>query len=323
MSNILILGAGELGIPIIHSLHALSLRYPPSSRSTLTVLLRPSTLSSLSPSPPQSQLPNKLSSLSNLSIKYLAGDISTSTVADLAAHFKNFDVVVGCTGFSGGTGTQLKLAHAVLEAGVQHYYPWQFGVDYDIIGPDAAGGIFSEQCEVRELLRGQAKTKWTIVSTGMFTSFLFEPSFGVVDKEEAAKGHEGGGMVVVRALESWKNKVTVTTPEDIGKVVAELVISDLREGVVFTAGDTLTYGQVADLLEDKLGKGKVRRELWTLDYLQDELRKDPQNGIKRYRVIFAEGNGVSWEKSSTVDKELGIETKDVRSFLSSKYDLLT
>ncbi|KAI4117660.1 MAG: hypothetical protein LQ345_002159 [Seirophora villosa] len=277
-SSILVVGAGELGLPILHSLARLSSTASPASQPTLTVLLRPSTINS-----PSASKALELSTLRSLGIAFLAADISTSTAAELAPRFRNYDTVISCTGFSGGPGTQRKLAQAALEAGVKHYYPWQFGVDYDIIGPDAAAGLFREQCEVRQLLRAQRKTKWTIVLTGMFTSFLFDPVFGVVDTAIAGTGKK----VVVRALGSWENRVTVTTPEDIGKIVAEL------------------------------------RQLWDLEYLSDELRRDPENAIKKYRVVFAEGKGVSWEQALAANEQLGVETTNVERFLSSRADVLS
>ncbi|KAI4281650.1 MAG: hypothetical protein L6R38_003521 [Xanthoria sp. 2 TBL-2021] len=308
MPRVLVLGAGELGLPILHSLSNLASTSPILSRPTITLLVRPSTFSS--PSPSKSR---ELAHLRDLGVSFLAADIATSHAIELASHFKHFDIIVSCTGFAGGPGTQLKLARAACEAGVAHYYPWQFGVDYDIIGPDAANGIFREQCEVRLLLRGQEKTKWTIVSTGMFTSFLLEAFFGVVEGLETAGA---GGEVVVTALGGWENKVTVTTPEDIGRVVSSLVLADQRTGVVFTAGDTVSYGRLADLVEAKIGK-KVRREVWSLDFLRAELETDPENQIKKYRCLFAEGKGVSWERASTVNEELNIKTTDVQGFLSS------
>ncbi|KAL8850744.1 MAG: hypothetical protein Q9221_004312 [Calogaya cf. arnoldii] len=309
MSQILVLGAGELGLPILHSLSHLASKFPSTSCPSITLLIRQSFLSS--PSPSKSL---ELAQLRNLGISFLTADIATSTATDLAFHFRQFNIIVSCTGFAGRPGTQLKLAHAVCEAGVAHYYPWQFGVDYDIIGPEAANEIFREQCEVRGLLRGQEKTKWTIVSTGMFTSFLFEAFFGVVEGLEAAGD---GGEVVVRALGSWENEVTLTTPEDIGRVVSRLVLHDQRTGVVFTSGDTISYGRLADLVEAKIGR-KARREVWSLDFLRAELEADPENQIKKYRCLFAEGKGVSWDRASTVNEELNIETTNVQGFLSSR-----
>lgn len=108
-------------------------------------------------------------------------------------------------GFAAGSNIQIKIARAVLEACVTRFLPWQFGVDYDVIGRGSAQDLFDLQLEVRDLLRGQDRTEWVIVSTGMFTRFLFEKFFGVVDLN----------LPLVRALGSWETAVTVTTPEDI------------------------------------------------------------------------------------------------------------
>jgi hypothetical protein len=44
--------------------------------------------------------------------------------------------------------------------------------------------LSSEQLEVRDLPRHQTATEWVIVSTGMFMSLLFEPSFDVVSEDK-------------------------------------------------------------------------------------------------------------------------------------------
>ena len=170
---ILVLGAGELGMSVLRNL---AKRVAPSSSTTLTVLLRPSTIAS--------QVPSKqldIVELPSLGIKFLPGDLVANSTTDLAALFKDFHTVIGCTGFVAGSGIQRKLARAVLDAGVKRYVPWQFGVDYDVIGRGSAQGLFDEQLDVRDILRSQDRTQWVIVSTGMFTSFLFEPAFGVAD----------------------------------------------------------------------------------------------------------------------------------------------
>lgn len=87
--------------------------------------------------------------------------------------------------------------------------------------------------------------------------------------------------------------MTVTRPQDIGTVVARLVLGDGRTGVVFTAGDTVSYEQqLAGFVEGRVGERKsTEREIWGQKSLQAELEKDPQNQIKKYRCIFAEGTG--------------------------------
>lgn len=202
-------------------------------------------------------------------------------------------------------GTQLKIARAVLAARVKRYLPWQFGVDYDIIGPTSSQDLFTEQLDVRALLRAQEETKWVIVSTGMFTSFLFEPSFGVVSEDRKT----------VRALGSWENKVTVTGLSDIGHVVASIInMGKHAQGVVYTAGETLSYGNLADVVE-KVWRHKVTREELTVEMLKEELAKDPENGLKKYRVVFGEGKGVSWDEKETLCAEYGVKLENVEQWM--------
>ena len=296
--SILVLGAGELGMAALRSLAKHVPKFP---GTTLTVLLRPSTLNSN-----DSSKQRDLAALQSLGVKFLPGDLAADSIADLAARFRNFHTVIGCTGFVAGHNIQLKIAHAVLAADVRRYFPWQFGVDYDVIGRGSAQDLFDEQLDVRDLLRSQNRTEWVIVSTGMFTSFLFEPSFGVVDLAQNT----------VHALGSWETAVTVTTPEDIGLLTAEIVFAKPRiiNCVVYTAGETVTYIQLADIVDSMLDR-EMHRVEWSVSQLKDELAKDPDNPIKKYRAVFAEGKGVSWEIDKTFNAQREIEVKNVTRWI--------
>ncbi|SIO29685.1 NmrA-like family protein [Singulisphaera sp. GP187] len=293
-TSILVLGAGELGMAVLRGLARRAAQFP---GTTLTVLLRPSTITSQNPAKQRD-----IAELRSLGVELLPGNLVTDSAADLSTRFRGFHTVIGCTGFVAGRSIQLKLARAALDAGVIRYIPWQFGVDYDVIGRGSAQDLFDEQLEVRDLLRSQDRMEWVIVSTGMFTSFLFEPSFGVVDLEQNT----------VHALGNWDTAVTVTTPEDIGVLTAEIVFAEPRivNRVVYTAGDTVTYARLADVVDSVLG-WKVRREEWSVLALKDELAKDPSNPIKKYRVVFAEGRGVSWEIGKTFNAQRGIQVSDL------------
>ncbi len=59
-------------------------------------------------------------------------------------------------------GSQMKIARAVLAANVPRYLPWQFGVDYDILGRTSAQDLFAEQLDVREMLRAHEKTRCVV-----------------------------------------------------------------------------------------------------------------------------------------------------------------
>lgn len=296
--NILVLGAGELGTVM---LRAFAARKP--STTSLTVLLRPQTISSTSKA-------EHISALRALDIALLPGDIASSSITELAALFKPYDLVISCLGFASGPGSPTKICKAALEARVERFIPWHFGVDYDAIGRGSAQDLFDEQIDVRDLLRApdQTATEWIIVSTGMFTSFLFETYFGVVDLTA-----EPG---VVRGLGGWDNTVTVTTPEDIGKLTAEIVFAEPRiaNQIVFTAGETISYGKLADLVDEVLGKKTVREE-WSKELMREQLAKDPEDYVQKYRVVFAEGKGVAWDKSVTFNVQNGIEVEDVRTWM--------
>ena len=295
--SILVLGAGELGMPVLRSL---SRRAAAVEGASVAVLLRASVSTAL-----DSAKQANLDELRALDIKVVPGDLAGASIAELADLFRGFDTVVSCVGFALGAGTQLKLTRAVLAAGVRRYLPWQFGVDYDVIGRGSAQDLFDEQLDVRDLLRAQHETEWIIVSTGMFTSFLFEPSFAVVDLNRPA----------VRALGSWETEVTVTTPEDIGTLTAEVLFADPRitNEIVFVAGDTITYARVADIVRDVVGR-EVERSVWTVPQLEAELASDPHDALKKYRAVFAGGRGVAWDMSATFNAERGMRTTDAAAW---------
>ena len=190
--SILVLGAGELGLPVLRNLAQVAKRIP---GSTISVLLRDSTINT--------QVPEKkveIDELRSLGIQMVAADLVNDSIDQLAEVFARFDTVIGCAGMVAGRETPMKLATAALKSGVKRYFPWQFGVDFEVIGRGSPQDLFDAQLDVRELLRAQNKTEWVIISTGMFTSFLFEPVFEVVDFENDA----------VNALGSLENSVTLT-----------------------------------------------------------------------------------------------------------------
>ena len=295
MSNtsILVLGAGELGMAVLRGLAP----HADAGGASVSVLLRPGALDSH-----DAGKQRDIAELRSLGVGFVSGDLAEPAAA-LSSLFKDFHTVISCTGFVTGVGGfQIKLARAVLEAGVKRYFPWQFGVDYDAIGRGSAQDLFDEQLDVRDLLRSQSRTEWVIVSTGMFTSFLFEPSFGVVDLEQNT----------VRALGSWATEVTVTTPQDIGELAARICFAQppIANRVVYTAGATVSYAQVADIVDSVLNR-PVRRIEWSVPELKRELARDPDNALKKYRVVFAQGRGVSWSVDKTFNGERGLEVTGV------------
>lgn len=307
-SNVLVLGAGELGLAVLQALA----RHPKRSNGhSITVALRQATLDSAAPD--KKRLVQQLRALD---VRFEAVDVVQASASELAAVFGRYDTVISCTGMGLPSGTQTKLARAALEASAEHqlrghqlrYLPWQFGMDYDAIGLGSSQDLFDEQLGVRALLRDQSATEWLIVSTGLFMSFLFVPAFGVVDL--AAK--------TVRGLGSWDNRITLTTPEDIGRATAEVVLDPrgLVNQCIYVAGDTLSYAQVGDLLDDRFGT-HFRRELWDHDELARQMREQPDSVMAKYRDTFAQGRGVAWGQEKTLNRARRMDMTGVKAYLAA------
>lgn len=313
--KILVIGAGELGYQVLRFL----VQHPKRQGINVSVLLRPAS-PSLSPDDPKQK---KIDSLQQLGIHIVPGDIVKDDEDTLSSIFARYDTIISCTGFVSGRGTQIKLTRAVLSSTTARskprttrYIPWQFGVDYDVIGRGSAQDVFDEQLDVRDMLRSSSQKtethlQWTIISTGMFTSFLFEPSFGVVDL----------GNATICALGSWENRVTLTTPADIGRITAEIVLSsnaavssgcdlgsssDSSSGkVLFIGGDTVSYTELATLVE-RIVQKPFHRTLLTVEDMQNALARDPGNTLLKYQIVFGQGRGVSWDLEETWNRRRGI-----------------
>ncbi|WP_327209276.1 NmrA family NAD(P)-binding protein [[Kitasatospora] papulosa] len=195
--GVLIIGAGELGMPVIRNVVR---RAKDKEGLSVSVLLRVGAIASTAPCKQRD-----VAEIKNLGVTVVEGDLVKNTVDELAAVFADYDTVIGCTGITAGLETPMKVAQAALQARVPRYFPWQFGVDFDVIGRGSPQDIFDSQLDVRDLLRSQDQTEWVIISTGMFMNYLFEPGSGMVDLPGDT----------VNALGSLETAVTVTTPHDM------------------------------------------------------------------------------------------------------------
>lgn len=299
--NILVLGAGELGMPVLRNL---ARRAKQIDGARISVLLRDGAVRSVDPAKQRD-----IAEIRDAGIEIVLGDLVQSSIDELAAVFSRYDTVIGCAGYAAGIDTPMKLARAALQSGIPRYFPWQFGVDFEAIGRGGPQDIFDAQLDVRALLRAQDRTEWVIISTGMFMSYLFEPEFGVVDLQKRE----------VHALGSLDNAVTLTTPDDIGALTAEIVFFEptIANDIVFLAGDTVTYGEVADKLEQALGH-PFARSVWTVSFLMEELASDPTNMMRKYRAAFAIGRGVSWDKAGTFNARHNIPVTDLSGLIEAE-----
>lgn len=173
--------------------------------------------------------------------------------------------------------------------------------------------LFGVQKQIRGLLRAEAEhagVQWTAVSTGLFMSFLFEPFWGIVDRSKEGES----GEVTVRCLRSWEHSISVTDVSDIGRVLRRILKGDVEavNTVLHVAGDTITYGRLANVMGCVSGR-KVLREVWSVEHLQDQLQREPEDLVNTYRVAFA-GEGVYWPMEITVNHRLGMEMTSVEAY---------
>lgn len=115
-------------------------------------------------------------------------------------------------------------------------------------------------------------------------------------------------------MRDWEHKVTVTDVADIGKVLARILAGDVNvdSNILYVSGDTVSYTELANIIESVVGC-EVQREPWSMEHLEEELKRDPENRVKKYRLMFA-GEGVWWENRNTVNYELGMDMLDVKTY---------
>lgn len=302
--DILIIGAGELGLPVLRNI---ARRARDVEGSSVSVLLRASAVESTA-----TDKQRDVAEIRNLGVEIVQGDLVRNSVDELASIFANYDTVIGCTGITAGLETPMKIAQAALQAKLPRYFPWQFGVDFDVIGRGSPQDIFDSQLDVRDLLRSQSETEWVIISTGMFMNYLFEPGSGMVDLSNDT----------VNALGSLDTAVTVTTPEDIGVLTAEILFAEprIRNEIVYLAGDTVTYRELAETLKAVLQRPFQIVE-WTALFLLDELAQDPENMTRKYRAVFAQGRGVAWAKDDTFNARHAIPVTSLHEWVKDNIEV--
>ena len=90
--NILVLGAGELGMPVLRNL---ARRAKNVDGATISVLLRASAVASDEPTKKR-----QINELRDLGIEIVEGDLVNSSIDELASLFSRYDTVIGCAGYA-------------------------------------------------------------------------------------------------------------------------------------------------------------------------------------------------------------------------------
>lgn len=52
--------------------------------------------------------------------------------------------------------------------------------------------------------------------------------------------------------------------------------------------------------------------------MRREFADNPENGMKKYRVMFAEGKGIFWDKGVTFNHKVGLPLVGVEKYLAAR-----
>ncbi len=78
--------------------------------------------------------------------------------------------------------------------------------------------------------------------------------------------------------------------------------------------ESLLPEELADILDATLNR-KVDRVSWTVPMLKEQLANEPDSALRKYRVVFAEGEGVAWGTSTTFNAQRAIPVVGVERWV--------
>lgn len=93
---------------------------------------------------------------------------------------------------------------------------------------------------------------------------------------------------------------------------------DTLDRVGYIGGETVSYGQLADTLDEAL-KTRFSREEWSLGFLRERLSKNRGNLWYKYQCIFGDGVGISWELNKTLNGQRGIHMTTAKDYIQATY----
>ncbi|KAJ7617274.1 hypothetical protein FB45DRAFT_1063770 [Roridomyces roridus] len=162
--------------------------------------------------------------------------------------YQGFDVVIS---LAGNTFQRLQPAmiEAAVAAGVRHFYPSEFGIDFDRADVQNLR-FFRDRIVTRNHLAATAKThsdfRYTLIVTGQFSQWAYSKICGI-----DVENH------VVEAYGTPEAEISVTALEDIVRYTVDSVLLPFPQGTsrrqLCVRGDHMTFAQLITLLEDVQG----------------------------------------------------------------------
>jgi len=196
------------------------------------------------------------------------------------------------------------------ESGVKLFVPSEFGIPLFRI-PDEDG--FGLKNQSRKLLN-ELKIKWIGFYNFFFTDYGTSKYFGF-DVEKGEVQVPGGKSDI---------KVSMTTREDVARFVVETVLdpetakSTQLENLIEFAGDTTTWEELTQLLEQTTGK-KLKRVPVSEEYMKKEMHNhsNPFWWISLLHYNVFKGRGASEKPTPTKYNIKSFES--IKSYVSKHF----
>ena len=275
--NVLVTGYGNLGAVLLRTLTA----EPFKSKMRVFLLVRPASYAD----------PAKRATIDQftpLGVTLLQGDAENTPVPELTTLLRNAGIhaIVSVVGFQQLVSGQLSLIQAAKAAGVDRYFPSEFGVDGHAMGKDATTGplgqLITSKMTVQDAVKESGLAQ-TIVLNGGFAEFIVNtPMFGVKVPERATI-----------APGSFDTVITLTSLKDVAAAVGYALLDPATRNASIHIGEPLSYGQITDALEAATG-AKFTRTVRTKAEAQAMYAANPYDFEARFAEAFMDGKGMQW-----------------------------
>lgn len=222
------------------------------------------------------QKQQQLQQLEALGAALVEGDLNDKTNLEQAC--AGVDTVVSTlNGWEDVVVTgQLNLLDAAKQAGVLHFMPSDFSVDYSKLQL-GEHYLLDHRIKVAQAVKASG-LNYTVVMNGAFMEIFFSPFFQVFDLERGTVEYWGDG----------DTKLDLTTVDDTAKYTAEAVIDPRAVNTTFqVAGDVITLKEAIAAYEEITGRSLILHRKGSLADLQAWIEQTKATNPDPWAVIPA------------------------------------
>ena len=282
--HVLVVGHGTLGHCLIRAFTSSDSQY----RIRTFLLVRPATVYDPATAA-------KLAAYKHSGVTLLVGDINDTAALTDAMRAAAITTVVSAVGHSAHLD-QLSLLEAAKAAGVERFFPSEFGFDESDMDVEHSPlhTLLDNKRRVRNAIRASG-VDWTVIQVGAFLEWFIDSDFFGLDIANNT----------ITAPGSLSAAITLTSLHDIGQLTALAVLDDNTRNTVLRLGQPITYQQAADLVDTVNSHAQaprrppMTRRVKTIDERQKEMAANPGNLPARFAILLAQQIGISWPEQQT------------------------